>query len=151
MTRAIWLCLPLLLALLLPCTAATQAHPTGNLEIQVTGLQTAAGGQLRVALYRGDRGWPKMANARQLQTLAVDREQLSLRFENLPYAEDYAILVHHDQNGNGKFDMRWFPYPRPKEGVGVSNNIHGFGSPKFSAARFTLSTARHSLTIEMRY
>ncbi len=151
MIRAACLCLCLLLVLLGQPVAAAENTPTGTLDIQIVGLQPSAGGQLRVALYRGETGWPKLDKAGQLQSLAVDREQLSLRFEDLPYAEDYAVLVHHDQNANGKFDMRWFPYPRPKEGVGVSNNVRGFGSPAFSDARFTLTETRLKLTIEMRY
>ncbi len=135
---------------LIPVTALS-AEPTGNIKVTISGLQSTAESQLRVALFRGDQGWPKFERALLLQHLPVTSQQLSLSFSELPYAENYAILVHHDQNGNGKFDMRWFPYPRPKEGVGVSNNSKSFGSPAFSKARFHLDHPDIELSISVSY
>ncbi|WP_303722075.1 DUF2141 domain-containing protein [Malonomonas rubra] len=123
----------------------------GILRVAISSINTQAGGILRVALFRGESGWPKLKNAFELKQLPATAEQLELRFEKLPYADDYAIEVHHDENGNGKFDMRWLPYPRPKEGVGVSNNQFGFGHPDFIDARFSLSSPETTISIQMRY
>ncbi len=130
---------------------AAPAEASGSIKVSISGLQIAPESELRIALFRGEQGWPKFDQALQLQNLPVTSAQLSLSFSDLPLAEDYAILVHHDQNGNGKFDMRWFPYPRPKEGAGVSNNLKSFGSPAFSKARFSLAQPEIELFISVNY
>lgn len=142
----------LLLLLFLPLTpAGAEPPPTTRLKVTINGLKTEANGLLRVALFRGDQGWPKFAAARQIEKVKITTAQHSIVFNDLPYADDYAIEVHHDENGNDKFDMRWFPYPRPKEGVGVSNNRFGFGHPDFADARFPLNRPQQSLQILMHY
>ena len=127
------------------------AEQNGSLTIQLAQIEPERGGSLRIALFRGEQGWPKLKNAFRQQQIAANQKQLEVRFSNLPYADNYAIEVHHDENGNGKFDMRWLPYPRPKEGVGVSNNIFGFGHPDFTDARFPISQPQQTLLIEMHY
>ncbi|WP_161947648.1 DUF2141 domain-containing protein [Malonomonas rubra] len=119
--------------------------------MQLSGIDTDKGGRLRVALFRGEQGWPKLENATLLQQLAAGQSEIEVLFSDLPYADDYAVEVHHDENGNGKFDMRWLPYPRPKEGVGVSNNSSGFGHPSFDSARFSFSRSQQEISIHMRY
>lgn len=142
----------LFLSLVLLC-APVNAEPRqeGTLTVEISGIETQAGGVLRVALFRGESGWPKLNNAIKLQQLPASSEQLSLRFDKLPHADNYAIEIHHDENGNNKFDMRWLPYPRPKEGVGVSNNRFGFGHPDFADARFSFNEPAMTIHIQMRY
>jgi len=139
--------------LILPTHPLWAATPpaTGMLRVNISGIRPLAGGQLRVALFRGARGWPKLTRALRLQTLPVAAEQTEVAFPGLPPADNYAVEVHHDENGNGKVDMRWFPYPRPKEGVGVSNNRIGFGPPDFTDARFRLDGAEKTIEIRMHY
>lgn len=122
-----------------------------KLTVEIRGIDAQAGGLLRIGLFRGERGWPKLKNAAVLKQLPATADNLSFSFEALPSADDYAIEIHHDENRNGQFDMRWFPYPRPKEGVGVSNNSFGFGHPKFDSARFTLRAPETTIQIRMRY
>jgi uncharacterized protein (DUF2141 family) len=145
--------LPLLLLILLSSVlpVAAEQSATGTLRVEVTGVNAVAGGVLRVALFRGEAAWPKLKNALQLQEIAVSTERVAVEFVKLAYGDDYAIEIHHDENGNGKFDMRWLPYPRPKEGVGVSNNTFGFGHPDFEDARFSVQAAEQTMQVEMRY
>jgi uncharacterized protein (DUF2141 family) len=124
---------------------------SGQLSVNIIGIKPSAGGTLRVALFQGEQGWPKLAAALISKNVPATGPQLSVQFEKLAYANDYAIEVHHDENSNGKFDMRWLPYPRPKEGVGVSNNIFGFGHPDFVDARFSIDSPEKTLEIRMRY
>jgi len=144
------LCLLLFVCAIGVATASEQQE-RGDLIVEISGLQPAAGGQLRVALFVGEEGWPKLQQAFRLQQLAVSAAQLQVKFAELPWRDDYAIEVHHDENANGKFDMRWLPYPKPKEGVGVSNNRFGFGHPDFSAARFAFESREKIIDIQMRY
>ncbi len=145
------LCLLLLLIFAVGVATASEQRNQGTLIIEISGLQPTAGGQLRVALFAGEEGWPKLQQAFRLQQRAVSAERLRIEFVELPLRDDYAIEVHHDENANGQFDMRWLPYPKPKEGVGVSNNRFGFGHPDFSEARFALDSREKLISIQMRY
>jgi len=140
------------LLFLLSCSSSAAAPvAVGTLLVDVAEIDPNAGGRLRVALFRGEQGWPKLKNALQVQEIVPTGEQIRVRFSILPLADDYAIEIHHDENSNGKFDMRWLPYPRPKEGVGVSNNSFGFGHPGFSDARFSVDRPEQKIQIRMRY
>lgn len=132
-------------------SASVSAESTGNLTVQLSQIDTSKGGSLRIALFRGEQGWPKLKNAFRQQRHVASQQQLAIRFTDLPYSDDYAIEVHHDENDNGKFDMRWLPYPRPKEGVGVSNNSFGIGHPDFADARFPISQPEQQLRIQLNY
>jgi uncharacterized protein (DUF2141 family) len=72
-------------------------------------------------------------------------------FDSLPHDSGYAIAVTHDRNGNDKLDMRWFPFPKPKEGAGVSRNHVRMGKPRYDQARFALLSALEYQHIDMRY
>ena len=145
---------PLLIILLL-LLAATLANSdqrgTATLSVTITAINPDAGGNLRVALFGSEQGWPKFQNSLQTQIHPATSSELQVQFTGLPYADNYAVEVHHDANGNGKFDMRWFPYPRPKEGVGVSNDTLGFGPPDFNAARFSIDKPHTLLEIPLHY
>ena len=63
---------------------------------------------------------------------------------------DYAVVVIHDDNQNGKLDTGAFGIP--KEGYGFSRNAKGrLGPPPFAAARFTLGSTPEVLTITLNY
>jgi len=47
--------------------------------------------------------------------------------------------------------MRTFPFPKPKEGGGVSNNHTRMGPPQFAKARFALADSLRELRVIMRY
>jgi len=143
--------IPIFLLLLIFSTTALGAGNFGTLTITIDGIKPAAGGVLRVALFQGEEAWPKLKNAFQLKQVSPTAEQMSVQYPDLAYADNYAVEIHHDENGNGKFDMRWLPYPRPKEGVGVSNNTFGFGHPDFSDARFSFRSPEKKIQIKMRY
>ncbi|MDB4987056.1 MAG: hypothetical protein JWN04_2234, partial [Myxococcaceae bacterium] len=52
----------------------------------------------------------------------------------------YAVSVIHDENKNNELDMRWLPWPKPKEGVAVSNDPDNrAGPPKWETAKFEVN------------
>jgi uncharacterized protein (DUF2141 family) len=61
----------------------------------------------------------------------------------------YALLVIHDENGNGKLDMT---FGIPREGFGFSNNptIH-MRPPRAEEVRFNLAPGTSAQTVRMRY
>ena len=123
----------------------------GDIEVIVEGIRTKEKGVLLVSLFKGQDGWLKTDSAVAVRTLPVTHDTIMTAFEQMPYDTSYAIQVIHDKNENGKFDMRWFPYPKPKEGAGVSNNNLRRGPPEYEKARFTLTESTRTLRIRLQY
>ena len=123
----------------------------GDIEVIVEGIRTKEKGVLIVALFSGQEGWLELESAAALVILPATSDTLTSTFENVPYDTSYAIQVIHDKNQNGKFDMRWFPYPKPKEGAGVSNNNLRRGPPEYDKAMFALAEPMKTLRIRLQY
>jgi uncharacterized protein (DUF2141 family) len=122
----------------------------GTIVVGLAGVEVERGGVIVVALHRGAEGWLKLESAVQKKSIPVALNGRGVTFENVPYGR-YAIQILHDSNENGKLDFRWFPFPKPKEGAGVSNNDHRKGRPSYEKAEFTLDEASVVMRIQMRY
>jgi uncharacterized protein (DUF2141 family) len=125
--------------------------PAGNIVITITDIRSAEGGDLIVSLYDGKNDWLKTELARMTETIPVEGDSSVVAFEGVPYDNIYAVAVIHDKNRNGKLDMRRFPWPKPEEGAGVSNNRFGFGPPDYSDASIELVHPVLKIRIVMRY
>lgn len=132
-------------------SAQDSPPPAGTLEVSVSGIRPGQGGVLLVALYQGRAGWLELDSAVRVERVPVSADSMTVVFEGLPPDSGWAIAVTHDKNGNDKMDMRWFPFPKPKEGAGVSGNNVRMGKPKYDEARFTLAGGRESQHIVLRY
>jgi len=143
----------LLSAALAPIGAAAQTPGavTATLQVTVTGVRAQQGGVLVVALYGTEAGWLTLDSARMVRRLAPTADSLVMVFEDLPLDSSYAIAVIHDTNGNDRLDMRWFPFPKPKEGAGVSRNNLRMGKPRYDQARFALRNTLEYQRITMSY
>jgi len=60
---------------------------------------------------------------------------------------EYAFLVYHDENKNGKFDTNWIGMP--KEGIGKSGVQHK--RPNFENSKFILREKKLVFNIELKY
>lgn len=125
---------------------------TGSIRVHVVGLKKAEG-LLRASLYNSKKGFPgeyENACANTGKTITATKEDLV--FENIPYGE-YAVSVMHDENSNGKLDMKSFIiFSIPKEGVGVSNNPKiGRGGPNYLDSVFSLNTKELEITVAIYY
>ncbi len=58
------------------------------------------------------------------------------RFEGVP-AGEYALVVYHDENENGRLDKNFIGIP--KEPIGFSNRYKPKGPPTFDRSRFALN------------
>ncbi len=135
-----------------PCLAEQDSNNIfGSIVITVANINSAEGGNIVVSLYDGKESWLKTEKARKTKTLSVKGDSLVVEFATLPYDSIYAVAVIHDKNMNGKLDMRKFPWPKPKEGAGVSNNRFGFGPPEYRDAILRLTEPVLDILIEMRY
>jgi len=120
-----------------------------SLTILVTGLRDQAG-RLELSLYRTEQDWLQKDKAFRHISIPVKPGDMRVSLRDLQYGE-YAISMFHDENDNGKFDMRWLPWPKPKEGAGSSNNIQRNGPPRYEDARFLFSQDSMTLEIELHY
>ncbi|MEH6699234.1 MAG: DUF2141 domain-containing protein [Brevundimonas sp.] len=82
--------------------------------------------------------------------VAVDSPgTLTLTFENVAPG-DYALMVMHDANDNGEFDMA--PSGMPSEGFAFSSGgAPLMGPPAFSLLKFTVGSEDVTLTESMTY
>jgi uncharacterized protein (DUF2141 family) len=124
---------------------------TGAVVVRVAGIKADQGGNLIVMLFRGADGWLDVERAFLRKVAKVDADSATVTFDGVPYDSTYAVEVIHDKNGNGTLDMRKFPYPKPKEGAGVSNNTFRLGPPAYDKARFEVAAPSVSLGVVMRY
>lgn len=123
----------------------------GEVIVTAVGIRADQGGSLIFALYRDKAGWLDENKAYLKKIARAISDSMAVTFEGVPYDSMYAVEIIHDKNENGKLDMRKFPYPRPKEGAGVSNNTFRLGPPAWDKARFALAGPSVSVRIGMRY
>lgn len=141
-----------LLCLALPAPAAHGSDKeTGSIVVTLKGIDVGQGGEIVVLLYEGGDAWLEQERASARKTVPAAAAAVSVTFAGVPYGDAYAVQVFHDRNGNGRMDMRWFPYPKPAEGAGVSNNVLRFGPPEYARARFALDGPTAALRIELSY
>ena len=121
------------------------------LTVTVEGIRPAEGGNLLVALHLTKKSWLSFEGAVATRSVPVTSPTETVVFEGVAPGGPYAVQVVHDRNANGKLDMRWFPFPKPREGAGVSNNKTGMGPPNFDDAAFTVGGTALTLSIQLRY
>ena len=147
--------LPPLVSLLIlagaPVAAQAPDSARGTIEVAISGVRPNQGGTLVVALYDRPSGWLTLDSARAVRRVPPAADSVTVTFDGLSYGTGYAVVVIHDRNGNDKLDMRWLPYPKPKEGSGVSNNHMRNGPPEYEPARLTLADTLATTLIILRY
>ncbi|PLW95026.1 MAG: hypothetical protein C0591_11565 [Marinilabiliales bacterium] len=124
---------------------------TGNIEVTIQDIDLDEVGVLVILLFNSEDSWLEADQYYKIIKVSPSKERQKIIFENIPFGSEYAIEVIHDENGNLKMDMRILPYPKPKEGVGVSNNIFRAGPPEYEKAKFSLDQPTVTLTIQMKY
>jgi uncharacterized protein (DUF2141 family) len=108
-------------------------------------------GQAIVALYNSSDTWLKLDRALRLSKIPIPGESLELTFDGLEPGV-YGVSVIHDENVNGKMDMRYFPIPGPTEGAGVSRDATAtFGPPSWNDSKIRISDAGGLVAIKVRY
>jgi uncharacterized protein (DUF2141 family) len=137
------------LGLLLSSSPAADPE-RGSLTVTATGLR-AQDGDVLVMIFDDVGSWLNPERALRVAHAARTGARATVTFEDLPRGE-YAVSVIHDENRSGAMDMRWFPYPRPAEGAGASNDPTAtFGPPTYNDARFQLAAPNLELIVTVRY
>lgn len=118
-----------------------------KLTVQVDGVRNLQG-QVAITIYPDDRR-RFMARGGKLLRTRVPVSSLKIRACFWLPKGTYAVVVYHDEDGDGGFDRTALGLP--KEGYGFSNDAPArAGLPSFESVRFKHEGAS-SLSIRMRY
>jgi uncharacterized protein (DUF2141 family) len=129
---------------------ARGAHAGADLTVTAAEFRNKKG-HARFALFTTEDSWLNGDKAFRVAVAAIDSTAVTTVFHDLPPGV-YAASVFHDEDDNGKLDMRYLPFPKLLEGAGVSNNAtRRFGPPRWRDATFTVADTAAAITIVLRY
>jgi uncharacterized protein (DUF2141 family) len=131
-----------------------------DLKVEIEGVRSGSG-TIMIGLYDNADGFIAAIKHSTEVGLLNDKTRLAgmaLRaapgtrnavFMQLPPGQ-YAIIVFHDENDNGRLDEN--AWGVPTEGYGFSNNAQGIlGAPSFDAAKITLDGTKRSVAVSLIY
>lgn len=126
-----------------PLLFSATSH-AADLQIEITDVKSSTG-NLMIAVYDSAASFLKQP-VKGIQAMAQSG-QTSVQVKDLP-AGDYAIVVFHDANANGKLDRN--PAGMPIEDYAFGNNAIGdMGPPSFLAAKISLPPEGASTRLSM--
>ncbi len=119
------------------------------LLVHVIGLRNDHG-DVRCSLFSPTQGFPDDAeNQATTVTAPIINRTATCAFAGINPGV-YAIVLFHDENGDGKFNRNWIGLP--EEGYGFSNNARVYlRPPSFSAASFSFSGGVFDTEVKVRY
>ena len=134
------LCRVMLPVLLLPLTGA--APSAGAIELQLEGVRSASG-RIRIDVYAP----PRRHVLKRIVPASAPGLSLTMPVER----GAYAVMIYHDENGNGKLDKGLLGMP--VEGYAFSNNAKPrLGPPSFEKMRIDVAAGgRTRAAVRMRY
>jgi uncharacterized protein (DUF2141 family) len=132
----------------LPNSALAQA--AGTVTVKIEGLKGSEGVAL-VALYDSAESWLKVPKAVQVVRAKIAGSALLVELKGVKPGS-YGVSVIHDENKNNELDMRWLPYPKPKEGSGASRDPDTkVGPPKWDGAKFDVGAQGATVNVTVKY
>lgn len=124
--------------------AAPAAHAQ-QLQVTLNGLQHDRG-QVAVAVYSDAKSFRKDNQAFTARKAKAEAGTVTVTFDDVPPGR-YAVLAYHDENDNGRLDLRFGMFPT--EGYGLSNNPKVMGPPSYEDSAFAV-TAEDPAQIELK-
>jgi uncharacterized protein (DUF2141 family) len=129
---------------------AQQPAQAATVTVKIDGFKGSEGAAL-VVLYDSAESWLKVPKAAQVAHAKITGSTLTVELKGVKPGS-YAVSVIHDENKNNELDMRWLPYPKPKEGSGSSGSQDSaVGPPKWEGAKFDVSATGTTVTVGMKY
>jgi uncharacterized protein (DUF2141 family) len=123
---------------------------SATVTVQITGFKGTEGVAL-VTLYADPATWLNIPKALQVVKTKITGPNMTVEFKGVKPGT-YAVQVVHDANKNNELDMRWLPWPKPKEGAGASNDPDSkAGPPKFEQAKFDVAASGASVKATVKY
>ena len=125
---------------------ATSQATAATLTVKIAGI-TEAVGSIGVQLVASADAYNGKAKPSAAQKQAVtSTDPITMTFADLAPGT-YAVLVMHDENGNGKLDSNMLGIP--KEGYGFSNNPNVMRKPNFDETKFVVTADDKVIEIEI--
>ncbi len=128
-------CRPLFVSLALLSTFIAGPAFAAELTVNLHGIRTQTG-LVKVALVDSQDAWDGKAAPVQGEGAPPKGENASFTFKDLKPGS-YAVMITHDENGNGKLDTN--VVGMPLEGYGFSNNPRVMRKPTWDEARLEIS------------
>ncbi len=135
---------PALLALSITLSTPLSA---AKLEVDIQGVRNPSG-QVKLMLFEREDGFRKEEKARQVLTVPATAGTVSSVFNGLPNGR-YAVIAYHDENSDGRLNLRFGMFPL--EGYGLSNNPKLSGPPKFKDGAFEVGETGSRIAIRLDY
>lgn len=118
----------------------------GDLTVKLHGIR-AQTGLVKVAVVDSQEAWDGKAAPVQADGAPAQAEEASFVFKDLKPGS-YAVMITHDENGNGKMDTN--VVGMPLEGYGFSNNPQVMRKPTWDEARFEVAATGAAIDIDLR-
>jgi uncharacterized protein (DUF2141 family) len=126
------------------------AEPTATITVKIDGFKGTEGVAL-VVLYDSAESWLKIPKAAQVAHAKITGSALTVELKGVKPGS-YAVSVIHDENKNNELDMRWLPYPRPKEGSGASGEAENSkAAPKWESSKFDVPAEGKTINVALKY
>lgn len=130
--------------------AAHAQQAAATVTVKIDGLKGTAGVAL-VVLYDSAESWLKVPKAVQVVRAKITGSALTVELKGVKPGS-YGVSVIHDENKNDELDMRWLPYPKPKEGSGASRDPDTkVGPPKWDGAKFEVAAEGAAVNVTVKY
>ena len=136
-------CRALILSALFAAGAAAQA---AELTVVLHDVR-AQTGLIKVALVDSQAGWDGQAAPVQATGAPPSGGQATFVFQDLKPGA-YAVMITHDENGNGQLDTN--AMGMPLEGYGFSNNPQVMRKPTWDEARFQVTATGAAIDVDLR-
>lgn len=133
------------LSLFLACCAVLPAW-AADLTVTLHDVR-AQTGLLKLAVVDSQAGWDGQAKPIQADGAPPQGNVATFVFKDLQPGA-YAVLVTHDENGNGKLDSNMIGMP--VEAYGFSNNPSVMRKPTWDEARFEVGAQDAAIDITLR-
>lgn len=128
---------------------AVPGHGGANLlRAHIVGMRSSDG-KVHCTLFNSEAFPDDDSKAVKDLVVPIKDQSAECDFEGLAPGE-YAIVIFHDENGNGDFDKNFLGIP--KEGYAFSNNVKPkISKPTFGQSKFDYKGGEQTVTIEMIY
>jgi uncharacterized protein (DUF2141 family) len=133
------------LALVLACFGALQAQ-AADLTVTLHDVRVQTG-LLKLAVVDSQAGWDGQAKPVNADGAPPQGDTATFVFKGLKPGA-YAVLVTHDENGNGTLDSNMIGMP--VEAYGFSNNPKVMHKPTWDEARFDVGAQDAAIDIHLR-
>lgn len=118
-----------------------------DLTVNLTGIRSDAG-SIQIGVANSADAYDGKAKLVTGKSVVPDKSgKTTATFSDVAPGR-YAVMVTHDENGNGKLDTNLIGMPI--EGYGFSNNPNVMRKPTWDEAAFEVDADGQSITIELR-